>query len=99
MKKLLLTAATLFALTATAHAFGDIVIAPPAAEKPDRGNGVDHPFPFDSGHLNESPIRGKGRIKVVHNEPAPDDTAAEITKARWLLQDNGYQCSLPGRRR
>jgi hypothetical protein len=98
MKRLVLTAATLFALTATAHAFGDIVLAAPEKDKPNRGNGVDYAFPFDAGRMNESPIRGAGRISVVHNEPPTESAESKITAARWLLQDNGYQCSMPRRR-
>jgi hypothetical protein len=96
VKRLILTAATLFALTATAHAFGDVVIAPPAAQKPDRGNGADdHPFPFDAGSMNESPIRGRGQIYVNHNMPSPDDTDRKLTDALWLLQDNSWTCYKP----
>ena len=51
--------------------------------------------PMDYSRLNESPIRGKGRIKVVHNEPAPDDADAELTKAMQLLSDNGWQFYKP----
>ena len=51
--------------------------------------------PMDYSDLNQSPIRGKGRIKVVHNEPAPDDANAEITKAMQLLSDNGWQFYKP----
>jgi len=54
--------------------------------------------PFDLGRLNESPIRGRGQIKVVHNEPIPGDPEADLHKARWLLQDAGYQCSIPNQR-
>jgi hypothetical protein len=90
VKRLILIAAALFALTATAHAFGDIVIAAPEKDKPYRGNGVDHAFPYDIGRLNESPIRGKGRISVNHNEPANSPktsgyTVDEINKASDFL--------------
>ena len=99
MKKLLMITAAVFVLSSNAaFAFGDIVLAPQEKEKPDRGNGADHPFPFDAGRANQSPIRGRGAIKVVHNEPLPGEDSA-IIKAIQLLQDNGYQCSMPGRRR
>ena len=51
--------------------------------------------PFDIGRLNESPIRGRGQIKVNHNMPAPDDTDHKLTEALWLLQDNSYTCYKP----
>jgi hypothetical protein len=100
VKKLLVTTVAACVLfSGAAFAFGDIVLAPPAKEKPDRGNGADdHPFPFDAGRMNESPIRGAGRISVVHNEPPTESAESKITAARWLLQDNGYQCSMPRRR-
>jgi hypothetical protein len=97
VKLLLATTAAIVLFAGTAFAFGDlVVIAPPAKEKPDRGNGTDHPFPYDAGRLNQSPIRGKGAFKVVHNEPAPDESGA-IHKALWLLQDNSYRCFKPSR--
>lgn len=97
MKKLLITTVIFTALfSSAAFAFGDVVIAPPAKEKPDRGNGADdHPFPYDAGRLNESPIRGKGRISLVHNEPALGDPNHKITEALWLLQDNSWSCYRP----
>jgi len=99
MKLLLATTAAIVLIASPAFAFGDlVVIAPPAKEKPDRGNGTDHPFPYDLGRLNQSPIQGRGAIKVVHNEPIPGDPQADLHKARWLLQDAGYQCSIPNQR-
>ena len=56
------------------------------------------PQPYDFGTVNQSPIRGKGAIKVVHNEPVPGDPEADLHKAKWLLQDAGYQCSIPNQR-
>jgi hypothetical protein len=55
--------------------------------------------PMDYGNINQSPIRGKGAIKVVHNEPAPGDPDAEVIKAMQLLKDNGWQVSKPNGRR
>ena len=75
----IIAASVLFSSTA-AFAFGDIVlIAPAAKEQPDRGNGTGHPFPYDNGRMNESPIRGAGRISVVHNEPPTESTESKIT--------------------
>lgn len=91
MKKLLMITAAVFMLSSNAaFAFGDVVVMPPEKPKPDRGNGTDHPFPFDAGRANQSPIQGKGAIKVVHNEPLPGENSA-IIKAIQLLQDNGYR--------
>ena len=59
----------------------------------------DKEAPYDFSTINQSPIRGAGRIMVVHNEPPVESAESKITAARWLLQDNGYQCSMPGRRR
>jgi hypothetical protein len=97
VKKLLIATVAFIALTATAHAFGDIVLAPPEKAKPDRGNGADpnYPFPFDAGRMNESPIRGRGQIHVNHNMAAPDDTDRKLTEALWLLQDNSWTCYKP----
>jgi hypothetical protein len=86
----MITAAVVALSSNAAFAFGDIVIAAPEPPKPYRGNGVDHAFPYDFSRLNESPIRGRGAIKVVHNEPVPGDDSA-IVKAIQLLQDNGYR--------
>ena len=95
-----LIAASVLLGSSAAYAFGDVVVvqAPKAEDQPAPYGSYlikNEPVkqnPFDSSNLNQSPIRGKGRIKVVHNEPAPNDPAADITKALWLLQDNNYQC-------
>jgi len=99
MKRLILTAATLFALTATAHAVGDVIVQQiPAPQSAEPGsyfieNVPVKQNPYDGSRINQSPIRGAGRISVNHNEPAAGDPAGELTKALWLLKDNNYQCS------
>jgi len=103
MKSLITAAAVLFASAAYA---GDtyIQVAPqPVQKSAEPGsffieNVPVKQSPMDYGNINQSPIRGKGQIKVAHNEPIPGDPAADLHKARWLLQDAGYQCSIPNQR-
>ena len=100
--KSLITAAVVVLFASAAYA-GDtylLVVPQPAPKSADPGsyfieNVPVRQNPVDHGRINESPIRGKGRISVVHNEPAPGDPDAEITKAMWLLRDNGWQVYKP----
>ena len=96
--KLLLTAAAVVLFAGMANAeqttYSKITTSnEPISDIVDRG-----PQPYDFGNINQSPIRGKGAIKVVHNEPVPGDPEADLHKAKWLLQDAGYQCSIPSQR-
>jgi hypothetical protein len=84
----------------TAYAAGDcigctyIVPEPSAAYGTHKLKNTDvMQNPIDSSNLNQSPIRGRGAIKVMHTELAPDEPEAEIIKAIRLLTDNGYRIS------
>jgi hypothetical protein len=98
MKKLLMITAAVTLLSGGAAFAGDVYVIPepPAEYGTYKLKNVDiMQNPFDVGRLNQSPIRGKGAFKVVHNMPTYDDSDTEITKAIQLLQDNGYRIFKP----
>jgi len=101
MKLLLATTAAIVLLASTAHA-GDIYVLPDTSSAEHGSyrlkNVPVQQNPYDSGRMNELPIRGKGQIQVNHNVPIPGDPEADLHKAKWLLQDAGYQCSIPNQR-
>lgn len=77
-KKLIYAVATIGVLVGStaAQAFGDIINVQPNPESSQPGsyrieNVPVKQNPMDYSRINESPIRGTGRISVVHNEPAP----------------------------
>lgn len=101
LKKLLMVTAVMFS-SGTAYAAGDcigctyVVPEPAAAYRTYKLKNVETmQNPFDDSRANQSPIRGKGAIKVLHTEPAPDDPEADITKAIRLLTDNGFRIFKP----
>jgi hypothetical protein len=103
VKKLLVTTVAFTVLfSGVAFATGDCIGCTYTVPEPSAAYGtekiVNVPVkqnPFDVGRLNESPIKGKGQISVVHNEPIPGDPDRKITDALWLLQDNSWTCYRP----
>src|SRR4029077_18837628 len=98
MKPTFMIAAASFLLSVPAYA-GDTYIAvlpqaAPASAQPGSyflKNAEVIQNPMDAGDINQSPIRGKGAFKVVHNEPAADATDTEVNKAIRVLKDNGWK--------
>ena len=100
MMKFLTTAAALVLFGSAAYA-GDVYVLPVPADEYGTVTIKNVPLmqnPYDNGRMNELPIRGRGQIHVNHNMPIPGDPEADLHKAKWLLQDAGYQCSIPNQK-